>query len=320
MWTYRLLVPHHKYPAWKLQSTRGIAYHSHLYTKVLGGDESDKFERWLASDFEAPALKPFEKAIADAPLSLEDWSCLIKFIAAQDVRTPARLEQQMKRWQKELPQLMAETLKEGSAEYDRLKKTGKPIPKVVPDYSKDCPIDVSIVDALPGELGKRIKAEVTIGRGFWLWNMRLLLEKTIRVLHQHRWTVLVSPKDVLWPTSDDPVVRLNFRSISDFDFEGGWGSVGSEIFLPIGPRHLLYTEIGQRSPFYKGKLSRDQASLIKRLLIEHGHRMLFASQPDSDVSLFRPRTEDAVLCEKEKVYWARWHEEQAKEEAKAPRG
>src|SRR4051812_48597891 len=73
VWTYRLLVPHSAAPVWRRFSTKSIARHAHLYTRVLAGGETDEFERWLEHDFETPAQEPLRKAIAGASLSREDW-------------------------------------------------------------------------------------------------------------------------------------------------------------------------------------------------------------------------------------------------------
>jgi len=35
------------------------------------------------------------------------------------------------------------------------------------------------------------------------------------------------------------VILLNFYSPEKYDFGGGWGSVGTEIFMPLGPGHHL---------------------------------------------------------------------------------
>jgi hypothetical protein len=44
LWVYRVLVSHTKVPAWKQASVKGIAYHSHLYTRIAAGRETDDFE------------------------------------------------------------------------------------------------------------------------------------------------------------------------------------------------------------------------------------------------------------------------------------
>ncbi|WP_183353026.1 DUF4238 domain-containing protein [Geomonas silvestris] len=54
VWTYRILAPHERVPVWQEHSTKGIAYHAHLYTRIAAGQENDEIERWLDNDFESP--------------------------------------------------------------------------------------------------------------------------------------------------------------------------------------------------------------------------------------------------------------------------
>ena len=66
-------------PLWRRTSTRGIAYHEHLYTKIAASGESDEVERWLGAEFEAPAEEAIEKAVSDKRLTPADWRLLARF-------------------------------------------------------------------------------------------------------------------------------------------------------------------------------------------------------------------------------------------------
>src|SRR5207253_1855843 len=78
----------------------------HLYTTVLTGQETDQFERWIEREFETPGQEVIEKATSERRLSAEDWKALIRYTAAQDVRTPARYAEIARRWSAELQQLI----------------------------------------------------------------------------------------------------------------------------------------------------------------------------------------------------------------------
>ena len=98
---YSLLVPHENYPIWKTSTPNGICKHRHLYTSLIDGKESDSIERWFDTDFESPAAEAIKKAVKEDRLSPKDWELLIKFLAAQDVRTPARMFEILKRGEKQ---------------------------------------------------------------------------------------------------------------------------------------------------------------------------------------------------------------------------
>ena len=61
-------------PLWRVASTRGVAYHQHLYTKAAASGESDEIERWLDAEFEAPDEEAIAKVVSDRRLSARDWT------------------------------------------------------------------------------------------------------------------------------------------------------------------------------------------------------------------------------------------------------
>jgi|SRR3954447_20112125 hypothetical protein len=53
--TYRILVAHQRQHEWTFSSTKGVAWHAHLYTRIVSGGESDEVELWFKREFEDPA-------------------------------------------------------------------------------------------------------------------------------------------------------------------------------------------------------------------------------------------------------------------------
>lgn len=218
---YRILVPNQNMPLWKKASARGLANHRHLYTQIITSEESDEIERWFNTEFESPAAASIEKAVSDNQLSPEDWKNLIRFLAAQDVRTPARMLEILKQGEKIVPEVTDNILKNLEQDLRKLKAEGN-LPK--PDKhnrSKLLPIKVT-TDFLSNQDYVTVKVQTTVGRGYWLYCIKLLLEQTIERLLKHQWTILHSPKEIDWLTSDDPVVKLNYYSPREYDFGGGW--------------------------------------------------------------------------------------------------
>lgn len=310
VWVYRVLVPHENVPIWREASTRGIAYHKHLYTTVAASGESDEIERWLDAQFEAPAEEAIAKAVANQRLSPRDWRLLARFFAAQDVRTPARLLENMARWSSSLPALIHETMTESLAKLEAMSSSERAaLPKNAPQRA-DPPFRVS-VERREDVGGGWVKGETISGRGLWLWSIRQLLSgPALEALCQHRWTILAPPEGEYWFTSDDPVLKVNFNSLEDFTFGGGWGSVGTDLFLPLGPKHMLFTQIGKPVPPRGAQLAPNKASIVRRLIAEHAHRYVFASRPDGSVPSLRPRTVDSAEFKREEAEWANWHADQ----------
>jgi hypothetical protein len=308
--TYRLLVPHEKFPMWRRYSPGAIAYHSHLYTQIVSGVEKDDLEMWLGREFETPAEEPLRKARTGARMTPDDWKRLIRFLGAQDVRTPAWFMHQAKRLDEQLPELMKTTMQNALQELEHANKTGeRPKLRSLPQEEREgLPLRVTVKRDPEG--GGEVGAEILRGRKTWLWTIKRHLTKNISALLQHHWTILAPAKGLTWFTSDNPVVRLNYKSVSDYNFEGGWASPGTEIFLPLDPEHLLFTQVGQRSAQRGERMPREQTELVRRFTAEHAWRMLFALEPDEFVSTFRPRNVDRMQFQREHEQWTGWHDQQ----------
>lgn len=309
LWSYRVLVSHPQVPLWRKLSTRGIAYHEHLYTAIAAAGESDELEHWLDANFEAPAEEAIEKVVTDRRLTPTDWRSLMRFFAAQDVRTPARLTENMERWSEMLPAVIQDTLTESVATLDAMTDEERASLRKRPRSKNALPFRVR-VESKEGEDGGWLKGETIAGRGLWIWSIRHLLTNTLQALYQHRWTILAPPDEMTWFTSDDPVLKVNFNSLCDYTFGGGWGSAGTDLLLPLGPRHLLFTQVGKPVPPRGAQMDAAKAMVVRRLIAEHAHRYIFATAPDPFVAQARPRTVDCDVLSQETDEWRTWHAEQ----------
>jgi hypothetical protein len=319
LWAYRLLVEHSNVPEWRSHSPAGIAYHSHLYTRLATGAESDEVEQWFEREFETPAEEAIARAVNDERLSPAHWRALIRFAAAQDVRTPARLLERLPEWQKTIQPLLNEVLQGAVQKLEVAKRTGVPVQPGPPDPNSELvPINLRR-DPIPGSGMTGLRLEAVVGRGMWLFMLKHLLTKTVNVLLEHRWTIVRPFGGLSWYTSDDPVVRLNYNNPTDYNLGGGWGWTGSEILLPLSPAHMLYTQVGKRPPARGWAFPERETIMLRRIIAEHAHRMMISKVHETDLTLFRPRTVDASAVRREREAWERWHEEQSKAEAELKR-
>lgn len=311
--TYRLLVPNENVPLWKRQSLKGIAYHQHLYTYLVGQEETDEFERWLDSEFESPAEEAIRRVVHEERLEPEHWRRLVRFAGALDVRTPAQLRRFIVRQKETLQELIDSTLQRSIQDLEDAVARGEPVPRLADDAHDDARSIFRIsIEELP-EGGGQVKAETVVGRQLWIWQMRHSLSKTLRGLPIENWTILHAPAGVSWPTSDDPLIRLNLHDSGRYDFHGGWGQNGGIILLPLSPKHLLYTCIGSRPRLRGSTVDLATAHLMRRIIIEHADRYVFSSEPE-DVHLIRPRLACAATHRSEQASWQRWHQEQCQAE------
>jgi len=221
-------------------------------------------------------------------------------------------------WQKTLPELVENTLRNSVRELTAARKEGRAPTSRSHPFVHEFPARVTTEIEAGAEHGK-LRLETIPGRALWLFSLRHLLTETVAVLVRHRWTILRPPRGFTWLTSDNPVIRLNYYKPGHYDFEGGWGRDGCELLLPLSPEHLLYTKIGDR-PLGKERISEELAKLIQRMTIEHAHRFVFGVDADPIVERIRPRKVDAVVFKEEIQFWKRWHEEQGEAERNLVRG
>lgn len=310
--TYRLLVPNNNLPLWKEHSLRGIAFHQYLYIYLAGQGETDEFERWLGKEFEIPAEEAIRLAINDERLSQGDWRRIVRFAVAQDLRTPASLRAFLYRNCDTMQRLMNETLRSSVKEIEAAAKAGVTLPKPESELNNDFPLKVLISRHPDGD--GCIETRTNVGRRLWLWNIRHLLTHTIAKVTYDNWTVVNAPAGILWPTSDNPLIKLRYQNKNNYDFGGGWGVPKVDIILPLSPKHLLYNSIGRKSWPRGTVLDIQTAQFIRKLIVEHADRYVFDKEK-SDVHNLRPRIVSAEAYDMETTIWKNWGKDQSQAEA-----
>jgi hypothetical protein len=172
---------------------------------------------------------------------------------------------------------------------------------------------VRTVPAADRDGGAYIHAEVVVGRGLWLTSTQDLLTGVANHLATHAWSIVEPYGAAEWFTSDHPALKLNYYKDRPYDFGGGWGSKGTELMLPLSPRHLLYTKVGATAA-PRFTMPRFKTFQIQRFLAERAHREIIARREERRVSWFRQRVVDAERFADEERQWKHLHEEQRRAE------
>lgn len=312
VYVYRTLVAHQNVPNWKPQSASSIAYQKHFYTRMICGSESDEVEVWLSREFESPANDALDKATSDKKLTKSDWDALIRFLAAQDVRTPARLLEYIRRHGKRTADILDEIMTElpeklANKDFDHVKAERNP------RGSEAFPLKVSTEFEKGSDYGV-LTAKTYIGRSSWIYSMKYVLNNTRKHLHTHKWSIVKPAKGYTWPTSDNPVVKLNYYGSGSYDLKGGWGSEKGNIIFPIGPEHAMFVQIGDK-PVPKGyRFSVDKTKEVISIICENAHRYIFSSHVDEKLPIVRPRIVDRDALKREQHEIEQWHENNVKME------
>lgn len=311
IYVYRTLVSHANVPIWKTFSVSAIAYHKHLYTQILNGTESDELEKWFSQEYESPASEVIERAVNDRTLSKDDWIVLIRFLAAQDVRTPTRMFEHLNRAGRDMSdtlQIVLNELKEKleNKDIESFKEDARSEKKEVPQL----PLKIT-TEFEPGKETGVIKVETFIGRSSWIHSIKYVLEHTEKVLHTHNWSIVKPAKGYSWFTSDNPVIKLNYVDQDNYDLSGGWGKLKGNIIFPIGPEHAMFVQIGDKAIPKGTRLNVKQTILIRKIIAENVHRMIFSNWEDNDAIAHRKRIVDDATLRKENEEMQNWHSKNA---------
>lgn len=308
VWTYDLLVPNENCNLWNERTTKSIASQQNFYIVLKDKEEADDIEKNLNEKFEMPASKPLKKAIRGEELSDDEWKTIINYIGCQIVRTPAFVSKMLNISKNKLGKTFQQTISEigkvlNNTPLEELKKhaqeqdnteSNKMFPLKIVDTGIDC-----------GD--KRIlKVETIIGKSYYLHEMLHLLDETIKVLHKHEWRVIDLDDRVKIPTSDDPVICLNYYSSDNYDFGGGWDNNGSEIIFPISPNKIIYTKVGAKDIQFR--LDYNLSVKIKTMIIEHAYRRIFSIDNEKWITKTRKRYVNMDEFNREKKMLENWHE------------
>lgn len=312
---YRILVSHANVPEWTYRSISQAAFLRDLYTEIEDGKEVDEYEKWLASEFENPVQESIRKVLKDNPLSPLDWERLASFLGAQDVRTPLNYLESIERWEKTLPDLLKTTMEESVRKLEKKENLDLANSSFEDALQlSDKILQVETVASDESETGQAyIKAEMTVGRNLWLQSQKRALTKTVNALKNHKWCIVRPARGFQWFTSDHPVVKLNYYAKGSYDLKGGWGKKGGNIFMPISPRHLLFTQIGDDLPD-RLTFSSDNTRQLQRFISERALRWIFAHKPMKFISKLRPRHVNPEVFKHEEDQWKSWHEHQTRAE------
>jgi hypothetical protein len=267
----------------------------------------------VESEFERPAQIAVQRVVSDKPLLPHHWQHLGRYALCQQLRTPQHYLESRARWDEVFPHLLEKTLQEAARTLEECHQEGKPLPERTSKYGEHLQDEFKITvnpDAYPETGQGEISVSMVLGREFWLSQQRHLLNRIGWVAALHSWSIAEPHPGMTWFTSDQPVVRLNYRR-DGFDLKGGWGRHRGNILMPLSPRHLLWTQIGEDLP-PRVRLDREQTREFQRFLAMQAHRMLFADGRLVFLEELRPRKVDEAQYQAEEDSWADWHLEQTR--------
>ncbi len=306
IYVYKILVASSKANEWKKHHVNAIAYIKNIYTRKIAGQDNDELEKWFNKEFESPAQPSIKKAIENNKLTKNDWNNLINYLACQDIRTPIKLIQHLKRMEKIVPEELDKIMQSLP---ERIKNYDSNLHTEAPSYDFPLRIEKNIQEG--DEIGT-LKAETYIGRSTWFFSIKHLLSKTAKILHNYKWTIIKPYSGMFWPTSDNPVVKLNNYENGEYDLKGGWGVPNGVIFLPLGPQHLMFVQINGPTLKKGYQCTELETTLFRKMIVENSLRMVFSYIEDNGIPVFKERIINFNQVNEEKSQFSNWVKENEK--------
>lgn len=306
-----LLVPSKKVPYWKEKYISSICKYDSMFVRLKNGVEVDDIEDWFNTKYETPAKPALEHAINDERISIDEWHCLIDFLACHIVRSPAFIIKILDLAKKDCVPIFEEKCEEiSSISKDEFIKT---INNQKAEVTNDLfPIKITDVGKCDND-NELFKIETIFGKQFYLWIMMHMLKNTSKVLHNHKWGIITVDDKVTLPTSDDPVICLNYNNKNEYDFGGGWGKKNCNILFPISPKKILYTQVGVK---VKPRWNVDYKTsvMLKKMIVEHSFRKIISNFEDDEIKSLKPRFVDDSEFKRELQMWKDFQENYIKKE------
>ncbi len=307
LWEYRFIVDNNAIPVWTARSPKVTARFPNLYTVAVSDTESDKIERWLAEEFETPAQPAIRAVVNGEKLNRKQWSLLHRLYAVQHLRTPAYFIRHRERWAAEMEAIVRERQDELLAELPKAADWEGEV------YVLEGPDRFPLRYTLRKHEGLRrsLNIEHVTGRKHWMWHIETALREDgpLDLLSQQQWSILTVPSPLSWFLSDNPATSLRRKPDGSQTLDGGWGTNGSVLMLPLSPKKLMYCKVGESFD--------DQYPIVHPLVAQHMRasladvalRSIYCATRDDQLVRYRTRVVDRARAKQEAEEWQRFGQE-----------
>lgn len=315
LYAYDLVVPDRRVPEWSPRSIRSSAVLRDLYTTVEDGVESDTIEKWFTTEIETPGLEASERLTSGKSSTKADWHAIVRLYVLQLTRTPQDYFEQIKRWERDMPELLERTTREALQQLEDARAEGRALEAPAEPNAFSDLFRTEIRANQEAETGGVVTTTVTLGRRLWLAGIRHLLEgRAMAQLLGYHWSILRPAPGFEWPITDQPALRLAYEGPQQIGFQAGVGQRRADLMMPLSPTHMLHVEVGKHRPGFH-TLSAEHTRVCRSALVRRAFRSVYATRPQPWIARERPRRVDGMQVDYERAGWQRWHDEQTAAEA-----
>ena len=298
---YDLIVPNEHYPTWNKKNVKNICSYNSMFVRLENEKEIDDIEKWFADQYETPVKESLTKAITGKTLTKEDWEKLINFMTCHLLRSPAFLQKLLDVAKNTKINIGKEITKEQLEENIKANETKSLFPIKITDLGKT------------DQKNHLLQVETIIGKQYYLWSIKNHLEKYSKIFQKNSWGIIEVDKDVILPTSDNPVISLNYRSENDYSLDGVWNQKNTNILFPISSNRIIYCQVGNKVPPIL-KCNKEKSEFLKKIICENAYRKIISIEKDQEIPKLNPRIVDKERFLQEKDMWNHFQKEYLEKE------
>ncbi len=312
VWCYDTIVPTEHEKVWKSKGVGGLAYWRDFYTQV-GEDDSidDSIETLFGEQYEEPAGYALKTLRDGGVLSSEEMAAIVDFAILQMVRTPAWYGKANRMMLDGFKPATTETLSKLEADYAFGLLDTKSPPKNSAQLSDPAPFPQFDFEVdIDGDAGE-ITVSMELGRKNYLASLGYALKGNIgNLMRGYSWSVVEMPQGVILPTCDNPFVRCAIGRDGELSLDGGLGVKGTDLFMPLTPRRLLFTEVGNEGVLDSERLVQEPwiVDILVRAIVQNATRYVYDCSRRGEIVQMRPRRVDPEYCSRMADSMRRWNE------------
>lgn len=249
-------------------------------------------ENLFNEKYENPSAPIFQKIKKDEELENDDFCILSDYLFAQYFRTPAMFEDLALVF----PEVFKETVKET---IKRLRINGKiDFPDSKEIYHADKHYIWNSISVIRDKNGSSAIGVFTRALYIECLNAMLSNDKVSESLKQYNWILLKAPDDIIYPTSDKPVSICAVDSKQHFsdDIPSSLTTNKSIIFMPLDPKHLMFTQVGWDKVTAKNFTpSKNFHKALVEYIIHSSRLYIYSKEVLDNIEDIRPRQVDEEL-------------------------
>lgn len=296
------IIPNGNYPNWHERNVKSVCMIDSFYSLKGEHENFNIFEKKL-SEIENITKPVIDKVINKKNINDKEFTILKDFILYQIFRVPSSYDNLVNIFPKLFSSAINDVIADINVEY---LKYGKLKHRNHNNFNLGHTIEVNRASS------NSIYVSASPSRSLFVNNFNFLPNGQVRnLLHKCHWKIVYTDNDFYIPTSDNPVVLVNYRSRCDYNLglTIGVGNVNTNIFMPLSPHCYIITQVGaSRKKTELFTPTWDLNRFFKKLIVENSRQYIISCKNDYEIDNMKPSVIDKSIFDEIKKQEKTWND------------